>query len=80
MPTKRTTYDQLRRPRAIANPPASGFNRALAVKVAQHQAAAALLAQHPGSTLKGANLSEHERNAIRNRAGRITQLRKQTNR
>lgn len=75
-----TQYDKLMRPRATAQPPARGFNRVLSIKLAQHQAAAAALAQCPGTTLMGATLSEHERAAIRNRAGRITQLRKKTNR
>lgn len=75
-----TQYDRLMRPRAIAKPPERGFNRAVAVKLARHKAAAALLAECPGATLMGASLSEHERAAIRNRAGRIAQMRReQTN-
>ena len=72
-----TQYDKLMRPRAIASPPARGFNGPLAAKIAQHQAIAAALAQCPGATLATLALSEHERNAIRNRVGRIAQARRE---
>ena len=72
-----TQYDKLMRPRAIASPPARGFNGPLAAKIAQHQAIAAALAQCPGASLATLAVSAHERDAIRNRAGRIAQARRE---
>mgnify|MGYP000896203928 FL=1 len=72
-----TQYDKLMRPRAIASPPARGFNGPLAAKIAQHQAIAAALAQCPGASLATLAVAEHGRNAIRNRAGRIAQARRE---
>ena len=72
-----TQYDKMMRPRAIATPPARGFNGPLAAKLAQHQAIAAALAQCPGASLATLAVSAHERDAIRNRAGRIAQARRE---
>ena len=72
-----TQYDKLMRPRAIATPPARGFNGPMAAKIAQHQAIAAALAQCPGASLATLAVSAHERDAIRNRAGRIAQARRE---
>lgn len=72
-----TQFDTMMRPRAIATPPARGFNGPLAAKIAQHQAIAAALAQCPGASLATLAVSAHERDAIRNRAGRIAQARRE---